>query len=104
MLGGTYDAGVVKAFLTYGVASSDAVGVADRKTTSVGASAPLGGGKLLAGFASTKISGGAKRDTMTLGYDYNLSKRTDVYAMLMQDKITALTSGTSYGVGVRHRF
>ena len=104
MLGGTYDAGVLKAFLTYGVASSDAAGVADRKTTSIGASAPMGGGKLLAGFASTKISGGAKRETMTVGYDYNLSKRTDVYAMLMQDKITALSSGTSYGVGVRHRF
>lgn len=104
MLGGTYDAGVVKAFLTYGKASSDAAGVADRKTTSIGASAPLGSGKLLAGFATTKISGGAKRETLTLGYDYNLSKRTDVYAMLMQDKITALTSGTSFGVGVRHRF
>lgn len=104
MLGSSYDAGVVKAYLTYGKASSDAAGSADKKTTSIGAAAPLGSGKLLAGFASSKISGGAKRETLTLGYDYNLSKRTDVYAMLMQDKITALDSGTSFGMGVRHRF
>ena len=104
MLGGTYDAGVVKAFLTYGVASSDAAGMADRKTTSIGASVPMGNGKLLAGFASTKITDGNTRDTVTVGYDYNLSKRTDLYAMLMNDKITTFESGTSFGLGVRHKF
>ena len=104
MLGGTYDAGVAKAFLTYGVASSDAVGSADKKTTSVGVSAPMGNGKLLAAYATSKITGGATRDTMTVGYDYTLSKRTDLYAMLMQDKISAMSSGTSVGAGVRHRF
>jgi len=104
MLGGTYDAGVAKAFLTYGEVSSDAAGSADKKTTSVGVSAPIGSGKLMAAYATSKISAGATRDTMTVGYDYTLSKRTDVYAMLMNDKITALSSGTSFGVGVRHRF
>lgn len=104
MLGGAYDAGVAKAFLTYGEVSSDAAGSADKKTTSVGVSAPMGSGKLMAAYATSKISGGATRDTMTVGYDYTLSKRTDVYAMLMNDKITALSSGTSFGVGVRHRF
>jgi predicted porin len=39
-----------------------------------------------------------------VGYDYNLSKRTDLYAMLMSDKITTFESGTSLGLGVRHRF
>ncbi|MDD2714095.1 MAG: porin, partial [Simplicispira sp.] len=37
-------------------------------------------------------------------YDYNLSKRTDVYAMYMNDKITSQTNGNSFGVGIRHRF
>jgi hypothetical protein len=33
-----------------------------------------------------------------------LSKRTDLYAMLMHDAVTSFNSGTSWGVGVRHRF
>ena len=31
-------------------------------------------------------------------------QRTDVYAMFMGDKITNQTSGTSFGVGIRHPF
>jgi predicted porin len=104
MLGGTYDASVVKGFMTYGKSSSDAVAVATKTTTSLGLSAPAGGGKVLAAWAKTTIDGGNTRDTMTVGYDYNLSKRTDVYAMLMGDKITTFESGTSLGLGVRHRF
>jgi predicted porin len=45
-----------------------------------------------------------ERTTATLGYDYNVSKRTDVYAMYMNDRITSKTTGNSVGVGVRHRF
>jgi predicted porin len=56
------------------------------------------------GGAKTRVTPGNTRDTWTLGYDYNLSKRTDVYAMLMHDKITTFVSGTSYGFGIRHRF
>jgi len=104
MLGGSYDAGMVKAFLSYGEASSDAAGSSDKKTTAVSAAVPIGAGKLLAGFASSKITNGPKRETFTIGYDYTLSKRTDIYAMLMNDKITSYESGSSYGVGVRHRF
>lgn len=104
MLGGSYDAAVVKGFITYGKSSSDAVGVASKTTTSVGASVPVGGGKILAAWAKTSVDAGNTRDTVTLGYDYNLSKRTDVYAMLMNDKITTFASGTSLGLGVRHRF
>jgi predicted porin len=39
-----------------------------------------------------------------VGYDYDLSKRTDVYAIYMNDRITNRNSGNSFGVGVRHRF
>jgi predicted porin len=71
----------------------------------VGASMPIGPGKLLASYAQTRNSLlDAKRQTLTVGYDYNLSKRTDVYANIMNDRITNRTSGTSVGVGLRHRF
>ncbi len=104
MIGATYDAGVAKVFATAGKASSDD-NTFDKQTTSLGVSAPLGAGKLLAAVAYTKDDvKDISRTTTTLGYDYNLSKRTDVYAMLMNDKITNYESGTSFGVGVRHRF
>jgi predicted porin len=104
MLGGSYDATVVKGFITYGKSSSDLASVASQTTTSLGLSAPVGAGKVLAALAKTSVDAGKTRDTMTVGYDYNLSKRTDVYAMLMSDKITTFESGTSLGLGVRHRF
>ena len=39
-----------------------------------------------------------------LDYDYNLSKRTNVYAMYMNDRITSKSTGNSVGIGVHHRF
>jgi len=102
MLGGSYDFGVAKAFLTTGQAKASN----SNKTTtnSLGASAPLGKGKLLAGWAQTKVSGGNTRSTLSVGYDYDLSKTTDLYAMLMSDRITNYSSGTSVGVGIRKKF
>jgi predicted porin len=107
MLGGTYDFNVVKAFATYGRTSHD-IDLKD-KTLSLGASLPIGHGKILADWAQTQRSGAAvgdelKRQTFSLGYDHNLSKRTDLYAVLMHDKITDQKAGTSFGLGIRHSF
>ena len=76
------------------------------------ASAPLGNGTLLAGMASRKgdeTGGASKRTVISLGYDYALSKRTDLYAVIRSDKTRAAAttldvSGTSYAAGFRHRF
>lgn len=104
MLGGAYDFSVAKAFLSYGQSSTD--GSDEKaKTAQIGASVPLGGGKVLASYAQTHLSlADISRKTFTVGYDYELSKRTDAYAMVMNDRITNRESGTSFGVGVRHRF
>jgi predicted porin len=106
MLGGSYDLKAAKLFLTYGQTKHD-IALKD-KTAQVGASIPLGNGKVLASYATTKrdVAGGSdpKRNTASVGYDYDLSKRTDLYAIYMSDKITALDRGNSFGVGVRHRF
>ena len=104
MLGGTYDFNVAKAFLTYGQSSTDGSDI-KAKTAQLGASVPLGAGKVLASWAQTKLSStDVSRKTFTVGYDYDLSKRTDLYAMLMNDRITHQTSGNSLGLGIRHRF
>lgn len=104
-LHGAYDFGMVKPFLSYGQASAD--NTADKaKTVQLGASIPAGpAGKVLVDWVQTeKTLTSVKRKTATLGYDYNMSKRTDVYAMYMNDRITDKTTGNSFGVGIRHRF
>lgn len=105
MLGGAYDFSVVKAFASYGQAKADNTAT-KAKTTQLGVSVPAGAmGKVLASWAQTRLSGvDVSRKTFTVGYDHFLSKRTDVYAMLMNDRITNQTKGSSFGVGVRHRF
>ncbi|GAB1386535.1 porin [Melaminivora sp.] len=104
MLAAAYDFKVAKPYLSYGQAKADnAPGSA--KTLQLGVSAPVGPGALLASWAKTDLSASnLNRKTLTVGYDYNLSKRTDVYAMVMNDKITLQSSGTSFGLGIRHRF
>ena len=133
MGGATYDFGAVKLFAQYEqtVQEFNAANT-DRKfkTYQLGASVPMGAGKFLVSWANTKIDLPAagvspytvvpgfpalpagvatsgvdpKRDTVTFGYDHALSKRTDVYALLMVDKYTGLETGKSMGVGIRHRF
>lgn len=107
MIGGTYDLKAAKLFATYGRTSHNID--LDDKTASLGASVPAGNGKFLASWAQTKRSGVAigadqKRNTSAIGYDYDMSKRTDLYAVYMNDRITSQDSGNSFGVGIRHRF
>ena len=103
MLGASYDFTAVKFYGTFGRASADVAPDRD-KTWSLGASVPVGAGKVLAGFAHSDTNTGATRRTGTLGYDYFLSKTTDVYAMVMHDSITGFNSGTSFGAGIRKSF
>ena len=103
MIGGSYDAKVVKGFVTYGEA--DLTAANSQNTYTLGASVPYGAnGKFLAAYAHSNPTTGNTRKTFTLGYDHNLSKRTDVYAMVVNDRIQTLETGTSFAVGIRHRF
>lgn len=115
-LGASYDFGGAKLFAQYtngkqefNVGGDDA----ESKQWQVGVSVPLGAGALLASYGQLKFEQGAdegKNKIFTLGYDYNLSKRTDVYAAYMYDKnsdndaATDWKAGNTFAVGVRHRF
>lgn len=105
MVGGSYNPGFAKFFLTYGGAKTE-VADYDARTTSLGVSVPAGAGSILAAVARTKVEGAydGSRTTGSVGYDYFLSKRTDLYAVLMQDRITDRSHGNSVGLGMRHRF
>lgn len=98
----------------------------DYRIWDLSAAVPLGAGRVLAAIGQRKTSdtpapvpataagGNVKRQIVTVGYDHDLSKRTDLYAMLMRDRTDTRTlpapptivsaSGTSVGLGLRHRF
>ncbi len=43
------------------------------------------------------------RNTLAAGYDYNLSRRTDVYTAILADRATGVSSGLTYGAGYVRR-
>lgn len=133
LAGGYYDFGAAKVFVQHSQTKQEfTTANSDRKftTTQLGASIPVGAvSKLLLSWGHTNIdlpatgvsayaptpaapipAGTAtsgvspKRDTVSLVYDYSFSRRTDLYAVLMNDKYTGLGNGTTAVVGLRHRF
>ena len=102
-LGASYDFGAAKLFGQYGQVANDTSGV-DHTLIELGASVPVGDGKVLLAWGRQKSDTDISRTTTSLGYDLNLSKRTDLYAVYMNDKRTGVDSGNTLAVGVRHRF
>ena len=106
-LGASYDLTAVKLFGQYSQVKTRAL--ANTKTTlySIGASTPVGAGKLLAqyGWAKAAANGNDMNNkTLTVGYDYALSKNTDVYAVYMHETVTGLSSANTMAAGARLRF
>jgi predicted porin len=119
LLSAAYDMKVLKLFGQYMQYKNDVYGLSFEtvKTYQLGASAPIGPGKVMASIASSKflydaiaadLGGlGDKRTTWALGYDYALSKRTDIYAAYNDDKWTNSVVNPdvrTFGVGIRHNF
>ncbi|ATG22157.1 porin [Ralstonia pickettii] len=106
-LGATYDFGVVKLYGQYQYIKNT-INTGDAKSNGgqLGVSIPVGPGSILASYAYTKTSGAVdvKRNTWAVGYDYSLSKRTDVYAAYFHDKVSDLSSADTFGVGIRAKF
>lgn len=105
--GVSYDLGVAKLFGQLGNVKTKATAGVKTSLYQFGASAPIGGGKLLASYGNAKRTVGSSdvtNKTLSLGYDYNLSKNTDIYGVYVNDKFTGLTSGTTLAAGIRMRF
>lgn len=99
----SYDFGVAKLFGQFGNVANKTSGN-EYDIAGLGASVPVGNGRILAQWGQIKPEIGAKRKTFSAGYDYFLSKRTDLYAVAMSDKIDGQTSGSAFSVGIRHRY
>ncbi|QTN24354.1 porin [Rhizobacter sp. AJA081-3] len=99
----SYDFGVARLFGQFGNVANKTSGN-EYDIAGLGASVPVGNGKILAQWGQIKPETGAKRKTFSAGYDYFLSKRTDLYAVAMNDKIDGQSNGSAFSVGIRHRY
>ncbi len=111
--GVSYDLKAVKLFGQLGQSKleSSVSGEQKQRMLQLGVAVPLGAGSILASFADTKITDdnaatANKRRGFALGYDHNLSKRTDLYAVVFDDKYSNPETSKlrRIGFGVRHRF
>lgn len=109
-LGASYDFGVAKAFAQFTTIKQDS-GIKNKDTIyQVGASVPVTEkGTVLASYGklSNKLTSGGSKETdavLSVGYDYALSKRTDVYGVFSNNTHTGLKSGQTTAVGIKHNF
>ncbi len=102
-----YDLGVVK-LMAYGAqAKVGAGGNTKNKMFSLGARAPIGPGVLKAQVYRLDPQGNKNNETkFGIGYDYSLSKRTNLYVDFGQAKsdVTGVTSNRAAAVGMKHTF
>jgi predicted porin len=106
-LGASYDLKFVKFFAQYMYTKNDIEPTSFHVNTGQGGvTVPLGPGSVMASYAYSRSNGGLDQThkSWAVGYDYPLSKRTDVYAAYLNDKYTSLSSGNTYGVGLRAKF
>lgn len=106
-LGVSYELPIAKVYGQYTQVRSRAYTGSRTHIYGFGAAVPLGPGRVLAqyGMAYAKVNGSeADNKTLSLGYDYALSKLTDVYGVYMRDTQTGLSSGQSLAGGLRVRF
>ncbi len=101
--GAAYDFGVAKAFLQLGEVKNTTVPNTYR-ISGLGARVPVGAGAFVAQWGQIDPTTGPDRNTVSLGYLHALSKRSELYAVAMRDKIDGLSTGGGYSLGMRHRF
>ncbi|WP_395693437.1 porin [Piscinibacter sp.] len=114
-----FDLGMVKPIFYYAKSKVGAGGNLSNKVYSLAATAPLGNGVLKAGYTRLSLDSGwgVAEDKLTklgLGYNYNLSKRTNLYFDLGSASGAASLAtaapgnkgerSTAYAIGLRHQF
>lgn len=103
-LGASYDFTPVKLFAQYFNNKIDPTGSVETSynTYQVGATITAGQGRVLVSYAHTNI---VDHKTFSVAYDYDMSKRTDLYVAYMNDDAAAYADTiSSFSIGMRHRF
>ena len=104
-----YDFGVAKVFGGYQYAKDSVWGGEKLNAGTLGVSAPVAGGTVMASIAYAKGDNDRKLTTGAIGYKYSLSKRTYIYtdlAYAQEDAATTevTTKTTQFNVGLCHNF
>jgi predicted porin len=112
-----YDFGFVKPMFYYArgkVSNGITGGAQTNKFISLGVLAPIGGGTLKAAYGRTTLdsanASNGSFNKLGIGYDYPLSKRTNIYADVgagrksQGNAAAGFTNNTAYALGVKHTF
>jgi predicted porin len=120
-----YDLGFVKPMLYYARAKVGTNASLTNKTITIGLLAPIGGGTVKAAYGrltpdtatvsalNSVGAGNGRQQKFGLGYDYPLSKRTNLYADVSSARkagtvanagVTSFSNNTAYALGVKHTF
>ncbi|BEU28549.1 porin [Paraburkholderia sp. 22B1P] len=106
-VGLSYDLSVAKGFLEYQRTNNGSIPRKDN-ILQVGGSVKLDPANwILVSWARDTVTGDSPRqtrDTASAGYQYLLSKRTDVYISYQYDKAETQATANSFIAGMRHRF
>jgi predicted porin len=106
-VGAAYDLKLVKLFAQVNLVKTSAATSTETQYIGLGLSAPVGPGKVLAQYGQATAeypTTDVENKTLTVGYDYMLSKATDVYAVYMHDKLTGASNGNTLALGLRMKF
>jgi len=108
-LGFSYDFGFIKPILYFASAKTGVGATLKSRDTMFGLTAPIAGGKLK--FAYNRMDPNTALDNdlqtkISVGYDYPLSKRTNVYADFGQGKsdVVGVTTNRAFALGMKHTF
>jgi predicted porin len=106
-VGATYDFKFLRVYGQFGRVKTEAT--LDEQTIlyQLGAAVPLGNSLVLVGYGHSRLSSTVRVVTdriVSVGYDYFLSKNTDVYVAAMLERMSFLSSGNTLAGGVRLRF
>jgi predicted porin len=105
--GASYEVRGVRLYGQAGQVKTHAATDVETDLYQVGTAIPLGLGFVLASYGHSRSESPGSAivlRTLSIGYDYFLSKSTDLYAVLMNERATALSSGNTVAAGIRLRF
>ncbi|MGZ8260680.1 MAG: porin [Caldimonas sp.] len=106
-LGVTYDFTIVRVYGQAGRVETEAAVDDQAMLYQIGAAVPIGNSLLLAAYGHSHMKSrlrGVTSEILSIGYDYFLSKNTDIYVAAMFEKLSFVSSGHAVAGGVRMRF
>jgi predicted porin len=106
-LGATYDFKFLRVYGQVGRVKTEADTDVQTILYQLGAAIPFSNSVILFAYGHSHMKTtltGTTDQIMSIGYDYFLSKNTDVYVAAMYERLTFTSNGNSVAGGIRHRF